>query len=317
MSVFIQKDPGLQVADMLTSLSSELERVRFAHDLVLVANSGEEVATSARLFGIWSPLVRVLAPEGGRILLPDFPFSALTRLPTLLIPGWAEEVLTKEEVQVLKALDIPIIDPTVNSVTAEVKLEPVETAEMSYHEPQVEIKEESSNFRRPAKTHQPAADQPASREVQIGRIRTGIAKIEKVEPGRRSKSQQLSLKVLSNYLQELMAQEGVTDENILENANPAHAQESQNVTFLSCEHCITKFPDRRSLNMHKENDCKSKNGVSENGKNTVIKSFNTDDAMAKKVEVPMKPKSLLKDCDLCQMKFLNDRSLMMHKKTEH
>ena len=321
MSVFIQKDPSLQTSDLLSSLGIELERVRYAHDLVLVSNSGEEVATSARLFGLWSPLVRVLAPEGGRILLPDFPFSALTRLPTLLIPGWAEEVLTKEEVQVLKALDIPIIDPTGNSVTAEVKLEPVEAPEMSYHEPQVEIKEESSNFRRPAKTHQPAADQPASREVQIGRIRTGIAKIEKVEPGRRSKSQQLSLKVLTNYLQELMAQEGVTDENskgnILENANSAHAQESQNVTFLSCEHCTTKFPDRRSLNMHKENDCKSKNGVSENGKNTVIKSFNTDDAMAKKVEVPMKPKSLLKDCDLCQMKFLNDRSLMMHKKTEH
>ena len=59
-----------------------------------------------------------------------------------------------------------------------------------------------------------------------------------------------------------------------------------------------------------------KNDVSENGKNTVT-SFNSNEAMAKKVEVPMKPKSLLKDCDLCQMKFLNDRSLMMHKKTEH
>ena len=310
MSVFIQKDPNLQVSDLLSSLSIELERVRYAHDLVLVSNSGEEVATSARLLGLWSPLVRVLASEGGRILLPDFPFSALARLPTLLIPGWTEEVLTKEEVQVLKALDIPIIDPTINSNT-EVKLEPVEQAEMSYEEPQVEIKEESNFRRRPAKTHQPASDQPASREVQIGRIRTGIGKIEKIEAGRRSKSQQLSLKVLSNYLQELMAQDGITAENskekMKENILESSAQESQqNITFLSCERCNTKFLDRRSLNMHQENDCKKKNDNSENEK-----------ASPKKVEAPMKPKSLLKDCDLCQMKFLNDRSLMMHKKTEH
>ena len=310
MSVFIQKDPNLQVSDMLSSLSIELERVRYAHDLVLVSNSGEEVATSARLLGLWSPLVRVLASEGGRILLPDFPFSALARLPTLLIPGWTEEVLTKEEVQVLKALDIPIIDPTINS-NIEVKLEPVEQAEMSYEEPQVEIKEESNFRRRPAKTHQPASDQPASREVQIGRIRTGIGKIEKIEAGRRSKSQQLSLKVLSNYLQELMAQDGITAENskekMKENILESSAQESQqNITFLSCEHCTTKFLDRRSLNMHQENDCKNKNDISENEK-----------ASPKKVEAPMKPKSLLKDCDLCQMKFLNDRSLVMHKKTEH
>ena len=310
MSVFIQKDPNLQVSDMLSSLSIELERVRYAHDLVLVSNSGEEVATSARLLGLWSPLVRVLASEGGRILLPDFPFSALARLPTLLIPGWTEEVLTKEEVQVLKALDIPIIDPTINSNT-EVKLEPVEQAEMSYEEPQVEIKEESNFRRRPAKTHQPASDQPASREVQIGRIRTGIGKIEKIQAGRRSKSQQLSLKVLSNYLQELMAQDGITAENskeeMKENILESSAQESQqNITFLSCERCNTKFLDRRSLNMHQENDCKNKNDISENEK-----------ASPKKVEAPMKPKSLLKDCDLCQMKFLNDRSLMMHKKTEH
>ena len=310
MSVFIQKDPSLQSSDMLASLGLELERVRYAHDLVLVSKSGEEVATSARLLGLWSPLVRVLASDGGRILLPDFPFSALTRLPTLLIPGWTEEVLTKEEVQVLKALDIPITEPTINSTT-EVKLEPVEQAEMSYHEPQVEIKEET-NFRRPAKIHQ--TDQPASREVQIGRIRTGIAKIEKIQAGRRSKSQQLSLKVLSNYLQELMAQDGVsTAENSKKEEVKENILESQNVTFLNCEHCTTKFLDRRSLNIHQENDCTNKNDVSENGK-----SFNTnEEEMAKKVEIPVKPKSLLKDCDLCQMKFLNDRSLMMHKKTEH
>ena len=286
---------------MLSSLGTELERVRYAHDLVLVSNTGEEVATSARLFGLWSPLVRVLAPEGGRILLPDFPFSSLTRLPTLLIPGWTEELLTKEELEVLKALDIPSIDPTVN---AEVKLEPVDQAEMPSHEPRVEIKEERSNFRKrpPAKTQQPtSADQPASREVQIGRIRTGIAKIEKIPAGKRSKSQQLSLKVLTNYLQELMAQEGITDENlkedILENSNPAHAE----------------YIDRRNLNIRQENDCKNKNDSSENGENAI----NTNEPMAKKVEAPVKPKSLLKDCDLCQMKFLNDRSLMMHKKTEH
>ena len=130
---------------MLTSLSGELERVRFAHDLVLVANSGEEVATSARLLALWSPLVRTLASEGGRILLPDFPFSALTRLPTLLIPGWTEELLTMEEVLVLKALDIPI-DHMGNSIL-EVKQEPVDQAEMSYHGPQVEIKEESKTQR--------------------------------------------------------------------------------------------------------------------------------------------------------------------------
>ena len=311
MSVFIQKDPGLQVADMLTSLSSELERVRFAHDLVLVANSGEEVATSARLLGLWSPLVRTLASEGGRILLPDFPFSALTRLPTLLIPGWTEELLTMEEVLVLKALDIPI-DHMGNSIL-EVKQEPVDQAEMSYHEPQVDIKEESKSQRRD-KTHKSAADQPASRSVQIGRIRTGIAKIEKVDPGKRSKSQQLSLKVLSNYLQELMiAQEGVSTKDNKENFVEKTSQDSpQNVVGLSCEHCAAKFLDRRSLNMHQQKDCKDTHGISENGKVSL-----TNKVKAKKVEIPMKPKSLLKDCDLCQMKFLNDRSLMMHKKTEH
>ena len=308
MSVFIQKDPGLQVADMLTSLSSELERVRYAHDLVLVANSGEEVATSARLLGLWSPLVRTLASEGGRILLPDFPFSALTRLPTLLIPGWTEELLTMEEVLVLKALDIPI-DHMGNSIL-EVKQEPVDQAEMSHHEPYVEIKEES-------KSHKSAADQPASRSVQIGRIRTGIAKIEKVDPGKRSKSQQLSLKVLSNYLQELIAQEGVAAGNSTkdnkENFVEKTSQDSpQNVVGLSCEHCAAKFLDRRSLNMHQQKDCKDTHGISENGKVSL-----TNKVTAKKVEIPMKPKSLLKDCDLCQMKFLNDRSLMMHKKTEH
>lgn len=290
MSVFIQKDPSLQSSDMLASLGLELERVRYAHDLVLVSKSGEEVATSARLLGLWSPLVRVLASDGGRILLPDFPFSALTRLPTLLIPGWTEEVLTKEEVQVLKALDIPITDPNINSTT-EVKLEPVEQAEMSYQEPQVEIKEET-NFRRPAKIHQ--TDQPASREVQIGRIRTGIAKIEKIQAGRRSKSQQLSLKVLSNYLQELMAQEGVSMvENSKEEEVKENILESQNI--------------------------KNKNDISENGREASVTSFDANEATAKipGPEIPMKPKSLLKDCDLCQMKFLNDRSLMMHKKTEH
>ena len=314
MSVFIQKDPGLQVADMLTSLSSELERVRFAHDLVLVANSGEEVATSARLLGLWSPLVRTLASEGGRILLPDFPFSALTRLPTLLIPGWTEELLTMEEVLVLKALDIPI-DHMGNSIL-EVKQEPVDQAEMSYHEPQAEIKEESKSQRRD-KTHKSAADQPASRSVQIGRIRTGIAKIEKVSPGKRSKSQQLSLKVLSNYLQELLiAQEGVAAGNSTkdnkENFVEKTSQDSPQNVGLSCEHCAAKFLDRRSLNMHQQKDCKDTHDISENGKVSL-----TNKVTAKKVEIPMKPKSLLKDCDLCQMKFLNDRSLMMHKKTEH
>ena len=64
--------------------------------------------------------------------------------------------------------------------------------------------------------------------------------------------------------------------------------------------------------MHQQKDCKDTHGITENGKVSL-----TNKVTAKKVEIPMKPKSLLKDCDLCQMKFLNDRSLMMHKKTEH
>ena len=49
------------------------------------------------------------------------------------------------------------------------------------------------------------------------------------------------------------------------------------------------------------------------GKSSV--SSEKDEAKMKKME--MKPKSLLKDCDECKMKFLDDRSLKMHKKTEH
>ena len=270
-------------------MNIELEKARYAHDLVLVAKSGEEVTTSARLLGLWSPLVRQVACDGGRILLPDFNFSALTRLPAILIPGWTELVVTKEEMDVLEALDIST-GSTVD-VIPEVKLEPEEPAEVVHHQvSQVEIKGESKQRRWATKINSvPGPEQPTNIEVQIGRIRTGIAKIEKVAPEKRSKSQQLSLKVLSNYLKELLAQGNNFGDNAMSEAKENLIMES-------------------SKKMQPEND-----DYINKGKSSV--SSEKDEAKMKKME--MKPKSLLKDCDECKMKFLDDRSLKMHKKTEH
>ena len=280
MSVFIQKDFHHQVSDLGHSMNIELEKAKYAHDLVLVAKSGEEVTTSARLLGLWSPLVRQVACDGGRIVLPDFNFSALTRLPAILIPGWTELVVTKEEMDVLEALDIST-GSTVD-IIPEVKLEPEEPAEVVHHQ----VSQVESKQRRWATkiNSVPGPEQPANREVQIGRIRTGIAKIEKVAPEKRSKSQQLSLKVLSNYLEELLAQGNVMSEA------------KENLIMES------------SKKMQPEND-----DYINKGKSSV--SSEKDEAKMKKME--MKPKSLLKDCDECKMKFLDDRSLKMHKKTEH
>ena len=270
-------------------MNIELEKARYAHDLVLVAKSGEEVTTSARLLGLWSPLVRQVACDGGRILLPDFNFSALTRLPAILIPGWTELVVTKEEMDVLEALDIST--GSTADVIPEVKLEPEEPAEVVHHQvSQVEIKGESRLRRSATKINSvPGPEQPVNREVQIGRIRTGIAKIEKVAPEKRSKSQQLSLKVLSNYLEELLAQGNNSQDNVMSEAKENLIMES-------------------SKKMQPEND-----DYINKGKSSV--SSEKDEAKMKKME--MKPKSLLKDCDECKMKFLDDRSLKMHKKTEH
>ena len=294
MSVFIQKDFHHQVSDLGHSMNIELEKAKYAHDLVLVAKSGEEVTTSARLLGLWSPLVRQAACDGGRILLPDFNFSALTRLPAILIPGWTELVVTKEEMDVLEALDIST-GSTVD-VIPEVKLEPEEPAEVVPRQvSQVEIKGESKQRRWATKINSvPGPEQPANREVQIGRIRTGIAKIEKVAPEKRSKSQQLSLKVLSNYLEELLAQGNNRQDNVMSEAKENLIMES-------------------SKKMQPENGDYINKGNYDDGKSSV--SSEKYEAKMKKME--MKPKSLLKDCDECKMKFLDDRSLMMHKKTEH
>ena len=285
MSVFIQKDVHHQVSDLGHSMNIELEKARYAHDLVLVAKSGEEVTTSARLLGLWSPLVRQVACDGGRILLPDFNFSALTRLPAILIPGWTELLVTKEEMDVLEALDIST-GSTVD-VIPEVKLEPEEPAEVVHHQ----VSQVESKQRRWATkiNSVPGPEQPVNREVQIGRIRTGIAKIEKVAPEKRSKSQQLSLKVLSNYLEELLAQGNNRQDNVMSEAKENLIMES-------------------SKKMQPEND-----DYINKGKSSV--SSEKDEAKMKRME--MQPKSLLKDCDECKMKFLDDRSLKMHKKTEH
>jgi len=301
MSVFLQKGSALQAGDLAAGLARELARVREEpQDLALVCRDGEQVHVSRRLLALWSPLVRAAVLEATSILLPDFPSTSVLRLTPLLLPGWEEQVVTREEVEVLEALAIPFTNLQGGK-------------EMQQHlndtfpptAPEVEIKEEPDEPDDAVEVdpfdNADSSGSPSSRKEQIEQLKTQISKIEKINEKKRTTSQKANLLIfLEEYLK--------TNEG----------QPCKDMT----KHKMSKKLDSREDNKSmKINSKVVVFGKSKKIRKQLGDTQNTKDTKNEKPEaVPkenVKPLMVLIDCDQCKMKFLNGKSLMMHKRTEH
>jgi len=306
MSVFLQKGSALQAGDLAAGLARELARVREEpQDLALVCRDGEQVHVSRRLLALWSPLVRAAMLEATSILLPDFPSTSVLRLTSLLLPGWEEQVVTREEVEVLEALAIPFT----NLQGGKEKQQHLADS-FPPTAPEVEIKEEPDEPDEPDDAvevdpfdNADSLGSPSSRKEQVEQLKAQISKIEKINEKKRTTSQKANLLLfLEEYLK--------TNEG----------QPCQDMT----KHKMSKKLDSREE--HKSIKINSKFVVFGKSKKTRkhlgdTQNTQTKDTKNEKLEaVPkenVKPLMVLIDCDQCKMKFLNGKSLMMHKRTEH
>ena len=353
MSVLIQKGPAHHTDDQTLALRRGLEDlVEQGQHQVVVCRGGDWVYCSRDLLLLWSPLLRSVAKEGRQeqVLLPAFTKKVVSKALGLLEGGWGEQQVGMEEVQMLQVLGIKVPVEQVLGFNVQVKqeLEEVEEVEVKQEVEEAELQEGEDD------ENMTVGDNMVKMEPNE-KIRAGIEKIEKIKPKNRTKIQKLSLKVLQDHLRNMTDQEIKGSKlrqvdkdkfNPIKASNPIR----KTLTLINCNHCAKKFLNEKSLNMHTKDNHQAEtlfpNEAQENESmddvnfskstgveeepdeqtygNLATKDNNKDDGKTSKIEKlettqanPVKTQIILLDCDLCTIKFLNEKSLSMHKQCEH